>query len=294
VTPQPIHPIYIPSKSRAAIATTPAVLRTLGVPFQIIVEDSQHDEYAAVHGEECLLVLPCRFQEEYDPCMVLAPEQSLGSGPARNFAWEDSLSRGATSHWVMDDNIRLFARLHHNQRIPVGDGLIFAAMEQFVSRYENIALAGPQYWMFALSREPLPPFALNTRLFSCILIRNDLSFRWRARYNEDLDLSLRALKHGWATVLFNAFLQWKETTQAMAGGNTEAFYAEEGTLKKSQMIVDLHPAECRVVRRFGRWHHHADMRQWRDRPLIRRSDAEIPDASVWAMRKESRKKSLPG
>lgn len=261
----------------------------MGVPFRIIVEDHQHDEYAARYGEDRLLVLPRRFQEEYDACMTLAPGQSPGSGPARNFAWEHSLEEGHASHWVMDDNIKLFARLHRNRRVPVGDGLVLAAMEQFVSRYSNVALAGPQYWMFVPSRDPGPPFVVNTRLFSCILIRNDISLRWRCRYNEDLDLSLRVLKAGWATVLFRTFLQWKETTQAMPGGNTEAFYAEEGTLRKSQMIADLHPDICRVVRRYGRWHHQADMSQWRDRPLLRRPDAEVPDPSVWAMQEVPRR-----
>jgi len=182
----------------------------------------------------------------------------------------------------MDDNIRGFYRLHQNRKIQVGDGLIFAAMEQFMSRYENVAMAGPQYDFFAPAREAAAPFALNTRLFSCILIRNDLRLRWRARYNEDLDLSIRVLKDGWTTVLFYAFLQMKISTQLMAGGNTEAFYAAEGTRRKSQMIVDLHPDICRHAVRYGRDHHVADFSQWRDRPLIRRPDAEIPDPSVWA------------
>jgi hypothetical protein len=38
-------------------------------------------------------------------------------------------------------------------------------------------------------------------------------------------------------VQFYAFLQYKLTTQTLKGGNTEAFYAEEGTLPKSKMLV---------------------------------------------------------
>lgn len=34
----------------------------------------------------------------------------------------------------------------------------------------------------------------DRRAFPCILIQNDIPFRWRGRYNEDTDLSLRALK----------------------------------------------------------------------------------------------------
>ena len=128
--------------------------------------------------------------------------------------------------------------------------------------------------MFAPSRAPSAPYTANTRVFSCNLIRNDVRLRWRARYNEDVDLSIRMLKAGWATVLFNAFLQYKVTTQTMPGGNTEAFYAAEGTLRKSQQIVDLHPDVCTLVRRYDRWHHHADLSQWADRPLVRRTDTD--------------------
>ena len=44
----------------------------------------------------------------------------------------------------------------------------------------------------------------------------------------------------------------------MKGGNTGEFYAKEGTLPKSQMLVDMHPdiAELKWMNR--RWHHHVD------------------------------------
>jgi len=44
------------------------------------------------------------------------------------------------------------------------------------------------------------------------LIRNDVPYRWRGRYNEDTDLSLRMLKDRWCTIQFNAFLQGKAAT----------------------------------------------------------------------------------
>lgn len=266
----PRFPIYIPSKSRADSALTMGALDLMGVPYRVIVEDSQFDAYAAVWGAERLLTLPARYRDEFDPCMDLDPGQSAGSGPARNFAWDHSTSEGHASHWIVDDNISLFARWHRNQRIPIADGSGFHAMETFVGRYENVAMAGPHYWMFASSRAKLAPFQTGTRVYSCILIRNDVPFRWRCRYNEDVDLSLRVLKAGWNTVLFNAFLQYKMTTQTMRGGNTEAFYAAEGTLPKSRMLADLHPDVAKVVWRYNRWHHHVDYSRFRGRPLVLR------------------------
>ena len=44
----------------------------------------------------------------------------------------------------------------------------------------------------------------------------------------------------------------------MTGGNTEAFYAGEGTLPKSKMLVDMHPDVAKLAFKFSRWHHVVD------------------------------------
>lgn len=270
----PRYPIYVVSKSRAGNCMTARFLDSIGVPNRIVVEADQRAEYAEHFPDEKLLTLDPRFQEEYDTFDDLGDSKSRGPGPARNFAWAHSIAEGAAWHWVMDDNIKLFARLHEHERIPVGDGLIFHAMETFALRYSNVGMAGPNYWMFANSRAPMPPFVTGTRIYSCNLIRNDLAMRWRGRYNEDTDLSLRMLKAAWATVQFNAFLQHKTPTQKTRGGNTEAFYEREGTLPKSQMLARMHPDVARVAWRFGRWHHYVDYSRWRGMPLARKPDAE--------------------
>jgi hypothetical protein len=283
-------PIYIPSKSRAEIATTPRFLDSIGVPYRLVIEEQQFAEYNKFFPAEKLIILDPIYKKTFDPLMELQEGQSTGSGPARNFLWEHSIAEGHEFHWTMDDNIQLFARLHKNQRIPVGDGTIFAAMEEFVLRYENIAMAGPQYWMFAPSRAKLPPFVVGTRIYSCNLIRNDLPYRWRGRYNEDTILSLDILKSNhWQTVLFNAFLQYKITTQKMAGGNTEAFYAEEGTLPKSQMLVDAHPDVSKVSWKFNRWHHHVNYEKFKDIPLIKKENYEPPDENKYKLKLVERK-----
>jgi TET-Associated Glycosyltransferase len=283
----PQFPIYIPSKSRADIATTPRFLDRIGVPYRLIVEEPQLEEYRAHFPADRILTLDPRFQDEYETLDDLEGTKSRGPGPARNFAWAHAIGEGHAWHWVMDDNIVLFARLHQNQRIPVGDGLIFAAMEDFALRYSNVGMAGPQYWMFAPSRAKLPPFVVNTRIYSCNLIRNDVNFRWRGRYNEDTILSLDLLKAGWCTVQFNAFLQDKLTTQRLDGGNTEAFYVSEGTLPKSQMLVRAHPDVARLVWRFHRWHHHVDYRPFRNMRLLKDPNYYAPKRNPYEMTRET-------
>src|SRR5215216_4066953 len=102
MTRNPVHPVYIPSKSRAAIATTPRALDRLGVPYRLVVEEQQHAEYRDHFPASKLLILDPCYQETYDTFDDLGREKSLGPGPARNFAWDHAASEGATWHWVMD------------------------------------------------------------------------------------------------------------------------------------------------------------------------------------------------
>lgn len=274
----PEHPVYIISKGRAKSRLTARVLDVMGVPYTIVVEAQEADEYRSVILDPSrVVVLDPAYQREYDPCCVLDEGQSKGSGPARNFVWDHAAARGAESHWLLDDNIRRFYRWHRNRKIEVRSGAVFRAMEEFCGRYTNVALAGPCYERFAPISSATPaPFRLNTRIYSCILIRNDIPFRWRARYNEDTDLSLRVLKAGWCTVEFNAFLQDKTTTQKLKGGNTDELYAH-GTLEKSRMIARLHPDVARLVWRFNRWHHDVDYGRFKRNRLIRKHGVVVPE-----------------
>jgi len=284
----PRFPLYIPSKSRADKGLTAYALDVMKVPYHVVVEAEQFDDYAKFYPAETLLVLPPEYLRDYDTFDDPGDAKSKGPGAARNFIWDHSIAAGYEWHWVMDDNIPRFARLHKNVRTPVGDGTMFYAMEDFCLRYSNIAMAGPQYWMFAANRAKMPPFIVGTRIYSCNLIRNDVPFRWRGRYNEDTDLSLRMLKAGWATVQFNAFLQFKSPTQLVPGGNTKEFYDKEGTLPKSEMLVKMHPDVARLAWRFGRWHHYVDYRPYRGIRLLKRKDYTPPEENPYHLVEEFR------
>jgi len=273
----PRFPLYIPSKGRADTRLTSKALDKMGVPYRLVIEEQEWAQYRSEVDPSKLLVLDKAYQREYDAFDDLGDTKSKGPGPARNFIWDHSISEGHDWHWVMDDNIQMFCRFNKNLKVPVGDGTIFRCMEDFCLRYTNVAMAGPQYFMFCSRKSKAPPLIFNTRIYSCNLIRNDTPFRWRGRYNEDTDLSLRMLKAGWCTVQFNAFLQMKTTTQQIKGGNTEAFYAKEGTYPKSAMQVAMHPDVSKIVWRFGRVHHHVDYRPFRKNKLILRLGEEPGD-----------------
>jgi len=280
----PGYPIYIISKGRWETRLTAKSLEKMNVPYLIVVEKQEYENYANVIDKNKILILPQKYLDEYDTCDDLEATKSKGPGAARNFCWEHSIQNNADWHWVMDDNINGFTRLNQNLKVKVGSGTIFKVCEDFVNRYENISIAGLNYEMFVKRKDTPPPFVLNTRIYSCLLIKNSIPFRWRGRYNEDTDLSLRVLKNGDCTLQFNAFLCNKVTTQRMKGGNTTEFYEKEGTFNKSKMLVDLHPDVSRMLWKFDRHHHYVDYGAFKKNRLIKKDIIVPPGVNNYGMK----------
>lgn len=251
----PNFPVYIVSKGRSESRYTAVQLDMMKVPYSIVIEEQEYDKYSEVIPREKILILDKKYQDNYYTFDNLNDSKSKGPGPARNFAWDHSMKLGAKWHWIMDDNIRRFYRLNKNRRFGVTDGTIFKCMEDFTLRWTNVGMSGPNYHSFVPLKYKRKPFIINTRIYSCNLINNDIPQRWRGRYNEDTDLSLSILKSGLCTIQFNAFLQGKIRTQALKGGNTDEFYKKEGTIEKSKMIKMMHPELTKIVFRYGRCHH---------------------------------------
>lgn len=259
------YPIYIISKGRWESRLSSKCLEKLNIPYHIVVEPQEYDNYAAV----------------IDPAKIYTlPFSNLGQGsiPARNWVWEHSISIGAERHWIMDDNISDFYRSNGAKRHYVYSDATIRCVEDFTDRYENIALSGMNYVMF-MPDDGRPPFKLNTRIYSFILIKNDLPYRWRGKYNEDTDLSLRALKDGWCTVLFNAFLVQKKGTMTVRGGNTEELYKDDGRLKMAQSLVDQHPDVTTITWKFNRWQHQVNYDPFKKNKLKKKEGIIVPQGT---------------
>lgn len=257
----PKYPIYIPSRGRWESRLTAKALELINVPYYIVVEPSEYKNYAAVIDNAKILTLP---------------EDDMKLIGSRCWIMEHSIKSGARRHWQLDDNISGFVRLNRNVKIPVASGTIFRASEDFVDRYKNIAYSGLNYRFFAKQRQEIPPFELNTRIYSCTLVNNSIPYRWRSIYNDDTDVCLCALKDGWCTVLFNAFLCNKAATMTVSGGNTEELYTiEDGRLKMAQALVALHPDVCSISQKFGRWQHHVNYLPFKRNKLIRNPNVTI-------------------
>lgn len=238
------YPIYIISKGRWEKRLTADALEAMGVSYHIVVEEQEYENYAKHIAKEKIIVLPATLPFN-------------GSGvPARNYVWEHSIQAGHKYHWILDDNLDGFYRFNRNRKEKVKSGYIFQHIENMVEKHNNVVMAGMNYSMFIPEisvRRPI--IKSNTRIYSCILLRNDTKERWRGKYNEDTDLSLRFLKQGYATFLFNNYLCNKQTTLTMKGGNAE-IYAGTGVEAKLNSLIEQHPDVVKgTLKKFGRPHH---------------------------------------
>lgn len=236
----PRYPVYIPSKGRYDKCLTARCFVRDGTPFRIVVEPQEADLYAKEFGRERILTLPFS-------------NLGLGSIPARNWIKDHSISEGHARHWQFDDNISGIWRKYRGHRLYCEAGVALAATEDFADRYENVAIAGLNYVMFAM--ETTKPFVLNAHVYSATLFMNKLPHRWRGRYNEDTDICLQVLADGYCTVQMNAFLVQKIGTMKMKGGNTDELYKGDGRLKMARSLERVWPGVVETKRRFKRPQH---------------------------------------
>ncbi len=259
---QPKYPVFIPTKGRYELRHTIKAFEAIGVPFHAVVQPQEYDHYAAVMR---------------DPTQIIVlPTDIDGLVPTRNWIWDYAQALGVHRFWTFDDNIRSFYRLNNNIKARVGSGTFLHIIEEFVDRYENMAISGMQYEMFVPRIRQIAPLNINTRVYSNMLIQTNIPYRNRGVYNDDTDLCLRVLKDGWCTVEFNAFLADKINTMKVQGGNTP-IYQGDGRLKMAQSLQAQHPDVVKIAWKWGRWQHQVDYRPFKkNRPILKKG-VVIPD-----------------
>lgn len=218
------------------------MFREDGIDHRVVVEPSQVEAYRKV--TDSLLVLP---------------EDGKGLVYSRNWIKEHSIAEGHVRHWQFDDDIYHILRLHKGYKFRCDSGIALRVMEDFVDRYENVALSSFNSDFFAPTahgtvNNTIAPFYLNARCYTCFLMLNALPNKWRHRYNEDTDMTLQVLSDGWCTILFNAFLIKTPETMTAKGGQTD-IYVRDGRLQMARQLERLWPYVVTTKRRFGRPQH---------------------------------------
>ena len=261
------YPIYILSKGRYESRLTVKTLDSMNVDYKVVIEPQEYDLYNKYIDKSKLLILPNEYLNK-----------DQGGIPARNFIWAHSMENKHKCHWVIDDNIEGFFRWNNNIKLPLKSGICFRMIEDYMDLHENIGQCGIQYSSFypeiSMSR---PLYIKNTRIYSCILINNHVNIeeRWRGKYNEDTDLSLRILKKGYSTLLFQNFLCGKKTTLSVKGGNCQ-IYSGDGLQKKLDSLILQHPDLVKGTFKFKKVHHQVNYTSFKDNKMILKSNMEIP------------------
>ena len=259
----PEYPVFVPTKSRYESLLTIKAFERLKIPYKAVIEKQEYEQYAAVIDKSKIIVLP---------------HQNQGLTVTRNWIWDYAQHELKTPYfWTFDDNIKEFYRLHKNIKYRVDSGTFLKIIEDFVQRYSNLYISGMQYEMFAPRKKKCPPFLLNTRIYSNMLIKTGIPYRNVTFYNDDTDLCLRVLKDGHCTLLTYVFLADKIQTMKVKGGMTDYY---EKTDKRRQFAEELqraHPDVVKVVWKFNRWHHEVDYSRFRGNKLKRKPDVVIPD-----------------
>jgi hypothetical protein len=242
------YPVYIISKGRAYNPMTAKKFELAGLDYFIAVEPQERNDYVKALGEKRVLVLPFS-------------NLGLGSYPARNYCWEHAKQLGYKYHWIFDDNI-LEWRKWINQKREIIHNYFNAIdfVERFVNK-NNIDIGGFEEYNFCV-KVPKNPFKLNCHVYSAMLIKNSLPYRWRLKYNEDVDLCLQVLHNGGTTASCVYYMINKVSTAVkMKGGNQDELYKGNDPKKKllkAKMLETVWPQYAKTVIRFNRIHHFVD------------------------------------
>jgi len=263
----PEYPIFIPTKGRWEKPLTINTFKKIGVPFKIVIEGQEYKQYSEIVDPENIIVLP---------------HQNKGLAVTRNWIWNYAESLKTERFWTFDDNIKKFCRLNNNEKWTCLSGTFLKIIEDFVDRYKNVDIAGMEYDYFVPKKERSKAYSINKRIYSNMLINTFAKdqkgnpLRNECFYNDDTDLCIRVLKNKRCTILFYIFLAKKKPTLKMKGGMTDYYEKTNKRYEFAKELVDKHPDICKIVKRYGRWHHRVNYEPFANNRLILKDGIDIP------------------
>jgi hypothetical protein len=241
-------PIYIISKGRYDKPLTALLFEKANIAYFIAVEPQEAKQYIEKLGINRVLILPFS-------------NLGLGSYPARNYCWEHSKNNGYEYHWLFDDNFLMFKKWINQKRVRIEDihnAIKYVEQYAIKTKIDILGFERPEF----SCKVPKKPFKINCHVYSAMLIKNELPYKWRLKYNEDIDLCLQVLHNGGSTASCVYYLAKKvDTGQKMKGGNQDELYKGNDPRKKllkAKMLEAVWPQYAKTVIRFNRYHHYVD------------------------------------
>lgn len=223
-----MFPVYVLSAGRAMTATTPILLRLAGVKFYVMTKPSESELYARKFPYAHILELP---------------DETPGNAFSRMNIQKHSESLGAEYHWQIDDNIRDFQIRRNGRNVTTSARILLSEIEEYVSRFTNIGMAGPSYSVWAFGSDGKDPVSVNRQSSSCMMVRNGTGCYFRGKACVDTDLHMQMLTPGeLCTLRFNRLLIDKMSTGTLKGGCTDSDYVNAGRAQACLEFVERWPA----------------------------------------------------
>ena len=260
------YPIYIPSFKRADTMFTVKSLLSLDIDnFYIVIRpiDEEIETYTTAMKRldlsiDKLLIVPQTYIDDQEE------KGNFNSIPQRNYGYQHSIDNNYTHHWCLDDNIKGFFRREKGTKLPfIKTAYPFYFVEQYLQRYSNVYLSSLQYSHLVPADGSRSIIIKNSKVYSCILIKNDNDIMWRGKYNEDIVLTLDTLSKGRGTMTFQNFLCGKMSTGSMKGGNSN-IYDGDGQSKKVDELMGVYPQYTKKIEKYGHPHHQVDYTPFKD------------------------------
>lgn len=223
---------YILSKGRAKTLKTPTTLKNIGIDCSIVVEPQEYKDYV---------------EHNPDHNVISMDKNDQGIFYVRNFIKDYSRSRDEEYHWQLDDDIRNF---YHRlgKKLAFKDDTGFDFVEQIVTQFSNIGLAGLIHDAFAFARTT--PYELNKQCATCVLVNNTTDVRWRPDIIEDTDYSLQHLYTGFCTINFNTLSYLPMPNASMKGGNTQDYISDK-LYKRQVKLQEEYPGFFTIYEKDG-------------------------------------------
>lgn len=273
-TKEQLNTIYIISKGRPQCRTA-RTLAKMDYPGEWFIvcgnNDDTLEEYRKAWGGHVLIFDWYEEVKHTDTLDNFGFEtKASGACPVRNATMKISKGRGELRHWQFDDDYNDFHRINET----------FSKMRRFNSGREF------EDWLFNLAKlgyaarmrnVGFPPgsetfvdncFTFSGRVFNAhnLPSTDDLFIPWVGRMNDDLINAINCWRIGGYEMSIRAMNMTMPSTQSEGGGLSEMYIAD-GTVRKSAYPVLIAPGATKLIKKFGRYHHHVDWSKLRPKLL---------------------------
>jgi hypothetical protein len=215
------YPICIVSKDRPDICKTHNLLEYSNIKYFYMVEPQDYNTYVKRFGKDKVVDIK---------------ENDKGIYYVRNFCIEWSKKNGYSKHWQVDDDLNSL----HYREMDITKGLrntekiidpinMLLYIEEIADRCVNYGAGCLTHDGFAFAKKK--DIDINKMIYCFQLINNSIKSRYQPNTSEDVDFSVRILKEGYVTMVFNKYSFRTPSSGSIKGGcNSSVDYKKRGNI----------------------------------------------------------------